>query len=200
LLPILSGALILSILHALIPSHWLPVLVVGREQGWEPWRILWVTLWAGTAHVASTVIFGVVLAILGRSLSGQVEAFSAWVAPGILIIWGVIYVYRHYRHQHFHLSHASDRGLIVMSLLIAMFFSPCLEIEGYFIAAGHYGWYFVLTLALLYSVVTLAGMMIWMRLALSGLKQLDWHAWEHNAGLVTGIILIFSGVLLFVLE
>jgi hypothetical protein len=39
-----------------------------------------------------------------------------------------------------------------------------------------------------------------MQLAINGLKKLDWHAWEHNAGLVTGLLLMASGILLFVLE
>lgn len=198
--PLLSGALVLSILHALIPSHWLPVLAIGRQQGWTRTDILWVTLMAGAAHVASTVIFGLLLAWAGDALSERVEAFSRWVAPAILIIWGAVYVYRHYYHHHFHLSHQAGGKSVIGALLVAMFFSPCLEIEGYFLAAGQFGWWFVGTLALLYAVVTLLGMMIWMRLALSGLKKVDWHALEHHAGLITGITLIFSGLLLFMLE
>lgn len=198
--PLLSGALLLSILHALIPSHWLPVLAIGRQQGWTRTDILWVTLLAGAAHVASTVLFGLLLAWAGDALSDRVEAFSTWVAPAILIIWGTIYVYRHYYHHHFHLSHHAGGKSVIGALLLAMFFSPCLEIEGYFLAAGHFGWWFVGTLALLYAVVTLLGMMIWMRLALRGLQKADWHAWEHHAGLITGVTLIFSGLLLFLLE
>ncbi|MDX2134281.1 MAG: hypothetical protein SFV52_05830 [Saprospiraceae bacterium] len=198
--PLLSGALVLSVLHALIPSHWLPVLAIGRQQGWTRTDILWVTLLAGAAHVASTVLFGLLLAWAGDTLSDRLEAFSTWVAPAILIVWGTIYVYRHYYHHHFHLSHHAGGKSVIGALLLAMFFSPCLEIEGYFLAAGHFGWWFVGTLALLYAVVTLLGMMIWMRLALSGLQKVDWHAWEHHAGLITGVTLIFSGLLLFLLE
>ena len=38
-------------------------------------------------------------------------------------------------------------------------------------------------------------MLIWVGIALRGLQKLDWHAWEHNAGLITGIVLIVSGLL-----
>jgi hypothetical protein len=199
-IPILIGAFILSILHALIPSHWLPVLAIGRQRGWSPAYILRVTLMAGFAHVASTVLTGLILAWAGEALAGQLAHFTEWFAPIMLIIWGAIYIYRHYYHHHFHLSKAPARGSVVLALMAAMFLSPCLEIGGYFLAAGPYGWWFVLLLSVVYGVVTLLGMFIWMRLALSGLKKVDWHAWEHYAGLVTGAILIVSGLLLFVLH
>jgi hypothetical protein len=77
-----------------------------------------------------------------------------------------------------------------------MFLSPCFEIEGYFLAAGQYGIGFVLFLALLYGVITIGGMLIWVWMALRGLQRLDWHALEHNAGLIAGVTLIISGVLL----
>ena len=83
---------------------------------------------------------------------------------------------------------------VVFSLAAAMFFSPCLEIEGYFLTAGQYGWNFVLLVALVYGVVTILGMLLWVRLALGGLQRLDWHAVEHNAGLITGLTLVASGV------
>lgn len=198
--PILIGAFILSILHALIPSHWLPVLAIGRQRGWTATHILQVTLMAGSAHVASTVLSGLGLAWAGGAISAKVAPLAAWFAPVMLIAWGGIYIYRHYYHHHFHLTKAPAGGSVVLTLMVAMFLSPCLEIGGYFLAAGPYGWWFVLLLSVVYAVVTLLGMFIWMRLALSGLNKVDWHAWEHYAGLVTGAILIASGLLLFVLH
>jgi hypothetical protein len=43
-------------------------------------------------------------------------------------------------------------------------------------------------------------MLIWVRLALGGLQKLNWHRWEHSAGLVTGFTLVASGVALFFFE
>jgi nickel/cobalt exporter len=193
---LLTGSALLSLFHALIPSHWLPVVAIGRQQEWSPGRVLGVTFLAGLAHVLSTVLIGIGLAALGGTLNAQVRAFSAWIAPAILMAWGAYYIYEHYRHHHFHLHRkVSGRGLIA-SLAVAMFFSPCLEIEGYFLAAGPYGWAFVGWMALVYGTVTIAGMLIWVRLALTGLQRLNWHAWEHNAGLITGLTLLASGAML----
>ena len=194
---LLIGSFLLSIFHALIPSHWLPVLAIGRQEGWSKRQTLWITFLTGMAHVASTVFAGGILAALGGLLAHEVETFTRWLAPALLLSLGTFYVYQHYRHHHFHLQRQAGRWGVVGTLALAMFLSPCLEIEGYFLAAGQYGAGFVALLALLYAVVTVSGMLIWMRLALSGLQRLDWHAWEHYAGLITGLTLILSGLALF---
>jgi hypothetical protein len=51
-----------------------------------------------------------------------------------------------------------------------------------------------------YTITSVTGMMVWMYLAFHGLRKMDWHALEHNAGLITGIMLIGSGIMLFVWE
>ncbi len=197
---LLTGSALLSLFHALIPSHWLPVIAIGRQEKWPVRQILWVTFLAGLAHVLSTVLLGGALAAVGGVLSGRLEAFTHWIAPGLLMALGIFYIWRHYYHHHFHLHAQNMRWGVVTSLTVAMFFSPCLEIEGYFLAAGPYGWPFVGVLALLYGVLTILGMLVWVRLVLSGLHRLNWHKLEHNAGLITGVTLIFSGLALFFFE
>ncbi|MBK9337042.1 MAG: hypothetical protein IPM98_10830 [Lewinellaceae bacterium] len=197
---LLIGSLLLSIFHALIPSHWLPVLAIARQEGWSARQTLGITFLTGLAHVLSTVLVGLLLALLGGVLAHGMDAFTHWVAPVLLSTLGVFYLYQHYRHHHFHLHRQSTRWGVIGTLAAAMFLSPCLEIEGYFLAAGQYGWGFVALMAVLYGLVTISGMLIWVYLALHGLKRLDWHAWEHNAGLITGITLILSGLALLVFE
>lgn len=197
---LLVGSLLLSLFHALIPSHWLPVLAIGRQEGWSTRQTLWITFVTGLAHVLSTVLVGLLLAALGGVLADRMEVFTHWMAPVLLTVLGIFYLYQHYRHHHFHLHRQSTRWGVVGTLAAAMFLSPCLEIEGYFLAAGQYGWGFVGLMAVLYAVVTISGMLVWVYLALHGLKRLDWHAWEHNAGLITGITLILSGAALLWIE
>ena len=197
---LLIGSLLLSFFHALIPSHWLPVLAIGRQEGWSARKTLWITVLTGLAHVLSTVFVGLALAALGGVLAHSLEAFTHLLAPVLLGVLGIFYLYQHYRHHHFHLHRQSTRWGVIGTLAAAMFLSPCLEIEGYFLAAGQYGLGFVALMALLYGLVTIAGMLVWVYLALHGLKRLDWHAWEHSAGLITGITLIVSGLALLWVE
>lgn len=193
---LLTGSAALSFFHALIPSHWLPILAVSRHENWTAAKTLRITLIIGLAHVLSTIILGLVIAAAGATLSQFLESFTSWFSPAILIILGIFYLYQHYYHHHFHLHRQESRWGIVASLAISMFFSPCLEIEGYFLAAGPYGWPFVFKIATVYALTSVTGMVVWMQLAYHGMRKMDWHAWEHSAGLVTGILLIASGALM----
>ena len=65
MLELLTGALVLSLLHAAIPNHWAPVLAVARAEGWPLRRAVGVTMVAGLAHVLSTVGIGLALGLLG---------------------------------------------------------------------------------------------------------------------------------------
>lgn len=197
---LITGSLILSVLHALIPNHWLPVLAISKKENWTLRQTTSVTFIAGLAHALSTVLIGVIIGVVGVSLSSTVENFTHYVAPGVLIGIGLFYIYQHHRHKHFHL-HANPvinaKSKVIITLVIAMFFSPCFEIEAYFLLAGTKGWWMILLIAILYTVVTVSGMVLWVRLTYKGLVKLNWHALEHNAGIITGITLLLTGILSF---
>lgn len=194
---LIIGSALLSLFHALIPSHWLPILAIGKQEAWPAKKVMGVTLLTGLAHVLSTVLVGIALALLGGVMADKVETFTHWISPAILVLWGAYYIYAHYYHHHFHLHPQKSSLGMVASLTLAMFFSPCLEIEGYFLAAGPYGWPFVALLSLVYAVLSISGMLIWVWLAQHGLHRLNWHAWEHNAGIITGLTLLASGALTY---
>ena len=190
----------LSVLHALIPNHWLPVLAISKKENWSLSRTTSVTFITGLAHALSTVLIGVIIGVVGIKLSSRAEQFTGYIAPAVLTCLGLFYIYQHHRHKHFHLHvQPVERGKsrVIISLAIAMFFSPCFEIEAYFLLAGTKGWWMILLLASLYTTVTVSGMVLWVRLTYKGLLKLNWHALEHNAGIITGITLLITGILSF---
>ena len=64
---IISSVFLLSVLHALIPSHWLPLLTIAKANKWKTSETLMVTLYMGIAHVLSTILLGSLIAFLGNS-------------------------------------------------------------------------------------------------------------------------------------
>jgi hypothetical protein len=72
-----------------------------------------------------------------------------------------------------------------------------MEIEAYFLLAGSRGWYMMLVIAIMYSLISISGMLIWVRVVYKGLLKLNWHKWEHYAGIITGLILIANGIVSF---
>lgn len=198
---IIVGSLLISFLHAVIPNHWLPIVAIGRKDGWSLSETSRITFIAGLAHVFSTVIIGFLLGIIGDTLTKYMADFTRIIGPIILVLMGLYFVRQHYTHHHFHLQKnqlvKKTKRSIIVALIIAMFLSPCMEIEAYFLLAGTRGWYMMLLIALMYSVISIAGMMVWVRIVYRGTLKLNWHKWEHNAGIITGLILMATGVLAY---
>jgi hypothetical protein len=65
----IGGAIVISLLHGLIPSHWLPLVAIGRNRHWSRAHIMRFTLFAAIAHAGSTVLIGLLVAGLGKYLS-----------------------------------------------------------------------------------------------------------------------------------
>jgi len=198
---LLIGSFLISLLHAVIPNHWLPVLAIGRKEGWSLAETTRITFLSGLAHVLSTVLIGLLLAIIGNQLAGYIEDFSRIIGSAVLILMGLYFIRQHYTHHHFHVNqkqiNTKSKKTLLISLVIAMFLSPCMEIEAYFLVAGNNGWEQFIIIALLYSTISISGMLIWVRIAYKGMLRLNWHKLEHNAGIITGGILIATGILSF---
>ncbi|MDP2421418.1 MAG: hypothetical protein Q8M30_08875 [Sediminibacterium sp.] len=198
---ILIGSFLLSVLHAVIPNHWLPVLAIGIRGKWTVAETSKVTLMAALAHGLSTILIGLLLGFLGNSMAQKINHFTHLVAPAIFLLLGTFFIYRHHRHKHFQLSDIPQKiytkNRIIMALVLAMFFSPCMEIEAYFLMAGTQSSWLVVVIAMMYVVITAAGMTWLVSRAYKGLLKLNWHALEHNAGIITGITLIITGILSF---
>lgn len=198
---IFTGSLVISLLHALIPNHWLPIIAIGRKEHWATDEVIKVTLICALAHGLSTICIGAILGMLGSTLGDSVHSFSAIIAPIILVTMGLIFIYRHHRHHHFHLDSnlrkVHSKKALITTLVIAMFLSPCMEIEAYFLMAGALSQWLVVAIAIVYLLVTTMGMLLLVNLAYKKLLKLNWHKLEHNAGIITGITLIISGIIAF---
>lgn len=203
---ILFGALILSVLHALIPSHWLPFVTIGKTEHWAESRTLAVTGLAGLAHTVSTTILGLIIGYAGYELSESYHELAESVIPAVLLMLGLWYLMQHIRHSHTH-DHIDPSAIngksfktLLFSLCLGMFLSPCMEINAYFLSAGALGWQALGLVALIYNVVTLAGMILMVWVANRGLRLVNAHWFEHNENLITGCTLIGLAILNFFIE
>lgn len=199
---LIIGTLTLSILHALIPSHWLPILAFEKKFNWSKEQTLRITFISALAHALSTVLLGIAVGVLSFQLNSRFEEITGYVFGGVLIVMGSIFIIRHHKHNHFHLHNEeelqklSSRKIITV-LVTSMFLSPCLEIEGYFILAGSAGIEYIFFTSLLYIAISVAGIVMWISFAQRILKKINAHKIEHNAGLISGIVLIITGIIHF---
>ncbi len=150
---IFIGSLVLSLIHALIPNHWIPLIAISKTEKWSQRQTLWATAITGFSHTFSTIIIGIAIGILGYKLSEGYSIVTTVVAPVVLFGLGVIYVILDFRGGHHH-HHDQEQNTpastkagkarwraILTSLSIAMFFTPCIEIEAYYFQAGTIGWH-----------------------------------------------------------
>lgn len=213
LLQIFIGSFLLSIVHALIPSHWLPLVAIGKAEKWSSSETTTIAVITAVSHTLSTVVIGIIVGLVGYKLSETYHFITHYFAPVILIILGMFYFFLEYRHskiktEHHHhqldvdklVKQKKSKKSIVLTLSIAMFFSPCLEIEVYYFTASRLGWIGIGLVSVVYFFVTVLGIVFLVYLASKGVERLKWHFLEHHEKLISGIVLVFVGILAFFVD
>jgi hypothetical protein len=208
LLQVLLGSLLLSAVHACIPNHWIPLVAIARAQRWGRSETLLFTALVGLAHASSTILIGVLVGLLGYQLSARYSAITSIAAASLLIALGIIYLVwdlaarRRHRHR-FEQAGRSGRTSklsLVVSLSVAMFFSPCIELEAYYFSAGSLGWPGILLVSSVYLLVTVLGMLVLVDLGLKGARRIRSNFLEHHEKRVTGVLLLALGAAAFFVE
>jgi len=207
---IFVGSLLLSIVHALIPNHWIPLIAISKSEKWTTKETLTATFITGTAHIFSTILIGILVGIIGHKLSNSFEFITEIIAPAILVALGVVFIFldlrhsHHGDHNHFRLEEkrlkSRSKWAILISLSIAMFFSPCLELDAYYFHAGTFGWPGIAIVSVTYLVITVSVMMILVYAGLKSIERFRAHFLEEHHKLITGIILLILGVLAYFLH
>jgi len=201
---IIVGAFLLSIVHASIPNHWIPLVALSKSEKWTEKFTLNATFIAGFSHTLSTIIIGIIVGFIGYKLSASYSIIVGVIAPGLLVLLGIIYLAlsiranKHHHHNHeINLNGAKKKSTvgIITALTISMFLSPCLEIEAYYFIASKHGWQGIITVSLIYTIITIAGMLLLVWLGMKGVKKINSHFLEHHEKTITGIILIFLGLM-----
>jgi hypothetical protein len=199
---IVIGSFILSVIHASIPNHWIPLVAIGKTENWSRKETLWFTGITAGAHTLSTILVGIVVGLIGYRLSSSYEFITGIVAPSVLIVLGIIYAVlelkgssdHHISQEAADTSRRKSKYAILASLSVAMFFSPCIEIEAYYFTAGTLGWRGITVVSIIYFFITVLGMIILVDLGRKGAQKIKSHFLEHHEKGVTSAVLIVLGV------
>jgi hypothetical protein len=186
----------------------MPLIAIGKTEKWNVRDTLSVTAITGIAHTLSTIIIGIFIGILGYKLSSTYQFITKIAAPLILITLGLIYIIlerkqnQHHHHHHINTDELiqkknKSKTAIITTLAIGMFFSPCIEIEAYYLTASSIGWLGIITVSVIYFFITIIGMLLLVYFGTKGLEKLNFHFMEHHEKLVSGVTLLILGIIAF---
>ena len=202
---VIAGTVLLAMVHALIPNHWLPLVAVARAEQWKLREITTITFISALAHVLGTVILGIVLGMIGKELQEKYGSTIHIASSVLLIVFGLIYYTVNLPHHH----HSSQKDVVqykrskrkwILIFIVMMFLSPCLEVESLFLSAGAYGMSLVTFVAVIYALVSISGIMLLVNLGYKGINLLSANFIEHNEKRISCVVLILVGIISFFLH
>lgn len=193
-----------ALLHAAMPNHWMPFVLVGKAQGWSTMRMLTITGMASLGHSIITCAIGFIVALMGYQITRHVESYIGYLTGVILIILGIVYValsrWRRVRlHTHGgHPAHYLSDKVAATSLFTMLCFSPCEAVLPIFLAASAMSWGTLLAMAIILTTSTLLGMLVLTALAYRGVQRLKFESIERYEKELVGAMLTFIGIMVII--
>ena len=213
-----------AIIHALIPDHWLPFVLMARAEGWTERRAATLTGLAGVLHVMATIVAGGLTILVGsasvHSLAERTGHSLEFVGGFLLAVFGVSYgIFRHLRearvhaaagaeqvdpaeaggHVHVH-GHLLERwfhgALTAGALVLVIGISPCALLVPVLFAASAAGPGAVLAASLGFALCTIATMVGVTIVAMRGMRRLELPFFTRYGDLISGALVGAVGLLL----
>jgi len=96
-----------AVIHALIPDHWLPFVLMARAQRWSEKRTAALTGLAGLLHVLMSILVGGLVILMGatsaRGIAQRTHRSLEFLAGGFLVLFGLSYgLWAHVRERRIH--------------------------------------------------------------------------------------------------
>ncbi len=200
---LLWGSAALSLLHALLPNHWLPFVLLAQTEGWTVQQTIRNTLIAVIAHLLSTTSIGITIGWTSLQLRPYFLHWLHFIGAMLFGFLGIYFLFRSPQRHHHRKKRDRQTRSILVTLVIAMFFSPCLELTAYYIPAAAYGWNAIIGISLVYIFTTSVAVLTLVLLGYYGLAHFLQHHPEQVHRMVhrlTGVIFVIFGILLMVSE
>lgn len=215
-------------LHALIPDHWLPFVVMGRSRNWSVSKTLALAATGGLLHVCLSVVLGILTYYLGREGAEVAarkagETLEALSSLG-LVVFGIAYgAYswlrerRHHpigeaapgapgmpagTHHHGHLLEGWFRGnLSGVSLVVVIGVSPCaLAFPILLASAATLGVTGTLMVAMGFGMATMVTTLAVTLFGAASARRIQLPFLTHYGDLISGALISGVGLVLFLFE
>lgn len=203
LLSLLGGGFVAAFLHAALPTHWLPFVLVGRAQRWSMTRTLLAVVVAGLAHILTTAVLGGLIVAAGLALDQWIKGVLPHLSAVLLFLFGGFYLTRATLRRPVAASGpalteaepaVSDRAALV-GLVAMLAISPGEVLLPIYLSASSEGVAALGLLSLVFAAGTVLGMAVFTGLARAGASILRLERWARYEGAVLGLALIALGAM-----
>jgi hypothetical protein len=200
---LLGGGFVAAFLHAALPTHWLPFVLVGRAQRWSLTKNLLAVAAAGLAHIASTAIVGSLIVAAGMALDEIVAGVLPHLSAILLFGFGAFYLVRSFvRRPAMAGGPALDlaeptvgHAAAFWGLVAVMALSPGEVLLPIYMSSAQEGVGALALLTGVFAVGTILGMTVFTTLARAGASVLKLERWARYEGAILGLALIAIGLL-----
>ena len=203
LLSLLGGGFAAAFLHAALPTHWLPFVLVGRAQRWSVGQMMGAVGAAGLAHIASTAIVGSLIIAAGLALEQWITGLLPHLSAVLLFIFGAFYLVKSALRRPA-LAGGPSLGLAeptvghaaaFWGLVAMMAITPGEVLLPIYMSSAQEGAGALVALTLAFLAGTLLGMGVFTALARAGWSILRLERWARYEGAFLGVALIGLGLL-----
>jgi len=200
---LVGGGFAAAFLHAALPTHWLPFVLVGRAQRWTLPKLLSAVATAGLAHIATTAVVGGLIIAAGLALDQWVAGFLPHLSAALLFLLGAFYLVKSAIRRPVlaggpaldlaepTVSHAAAFWGLVAMLAI----TPGEVLLPIYMSSAQEGTMALALLTAAFAVGTVLGMGVFTTLARAGASVLRLERWARYEGAVLGLALIGLGLL-----
>lgn len=194
-------------LHTAAPDHWVPFAALARARRWSGRRTAGVTLLCGFGHVTVSAAFGLLGLLFGVRVLHSVGERMGWIAPLLLIGFGVVYALwglrraiapRIHGHRHAHYDHLHDPSRAsAWSLFLLFSADPCVAVIPLMFAAAPGGVPRTVAIVLIYEAATLLTMLGFVLPARAGVRMVRAGWLDRWGDAVAGAVIAVVGVAVF---
>ncbi|MDP3731418.1 MAG: hypothetical protein Q8R31_00085 [Candidatus Omnitrophota bacterium] len=199
---LLVSTLSVAFLHALAPDHWMPFAAIARAQRWSKTKLLLITFISGIGHVGISIVFSIIGILLGFSLSklkgieGQRGGVVLWLLIGFGIaymIWGIKKA-REKKCKVIDEEKVKAGRVAVWTMFAVIVLGPCEPLVPLAFLGYNYGWSGVITVSIIFSIVTIIMMLAQSLLAFMGIQLIKSNMLERYSHAFAGLVIVLTGV------
>ncbi|HMD02400.1 MAG TPA: hypothetical protein VKG44_05485 [Candidatus Baltobacteraceae bacterium] len=195
---------VVGVLHTIVPDHWVPITLIARQYGWSRAETARAAFIAGTGHVVSTLLIGLIVWAAGAAVAKSFGTIVSQLSSVALIVFGGWIAVTSWRElgqradEHQHVPDAAQKTSSRTALLLILGSSPMVEGIPAFFAAGKYGIGLLVTMAIVFAISTIATYVALCVFSTTSLQQVEFGRFERYGEVLSGAFIAVVGIIFLI--